>query len=257
MSAKISAFILAYNSESQIDAALESLQWADEIVVIDSHSTDRTAAIAAEHGARVVQEDFNGFGRLRNAGITHTQHDWIFSLDTDERCTPEARDEILAIANDPDSADAYHTPRRNYFMGRFIRYGGWYPNFRQPQLFRRGKLTFPENDLVHEGFCLDGRLSEMQCPIEQEPFETLSDVLHKANRYSSLSAEKLARDKTRTGPLGSLSHGISMFLKMYFLRLGFLDGWPGFIIAWSNLEGTFYKYAKLAELNRKGRQRGE
>jgi len=257
MSTKISAFILAFNSESQIGVALESLQWVDEIVVIDSHSTDRTVAIAEEHGAKVVQEDFNGFGRLRNAGIEHTKHDWIFSLDTDERCTSEARDEIQKIINSNAAADAYHTPRRNYFMGRFIKYGGWYPNYRQPQLFRRGKLTFPEDDLVHEGFLLDGRLDEMQCAIEQEPFETLSDVLYKANRYSSLSAEKLARDRHQSSVLRSLAHGFGMFFKMYILRLGILDGWPGFIIAWSNLEGTFYKYAKLAELNRKGRKQGE
>ena len=257
MSTKISAFILAFNSESQIGVALESLQWVDEIVVIDSHSTDRTVAIAEEHGAKVVQEDFIGFGRLRNAGIEHTKHDWIFSLDTDERCTSEARDEIQKIINSNAAADAYHTPRHNYFMGRFIKYGGWYPNYRQPQLFRRGKLTFPEDDLVHEGFLLDGRLDEMQCAIEQEPFETLSDVLYKANRYSSLSAEKLARDRGQSSALRSLAHGFGMFFKMYILRLGILDGWPGFIIAWSNLEGTFYKYAKLAELNRKGRKQGE
>ena len=99
MNQKISVFILAYNSEANIGPALESAQWADEIVVIDSHSTDRTGAIAEKHGARVVQIDFEGFGKLRIAGIEHTTHDWIFSLDTDERCTPEARDEILKIIN--------------------------------------------------------------------------------------------------------------------------------------------------------------
>ena len=223
MSAKISAFILAYNSESQIGVALKSLQWVDEIVVVDSHSTDHTVTIAEEHGAKVVQEDFKGFGRLRNAGIEHTAHEWIFSLDTDERCTPEARNEIQQIINSKDAADAYHTPRRNYFMGRFIKYGGWYPNYRQPQLFRRGKLAFPEEDLVHEGFRLEGRLAEMQCAIEQEPFETLSDVLHKANRYSSLSAEKLARDCRQASTMGVLAHGLGMFFKMYIQRLGILD----------------------------------
>ena len=118
MSQKISVFILAYNSEVNIGPALESVQWADEIVVIDSHSTDRTGAIAEKHGARVVQIDFEGFGKLRVAGIEHTTYDWIFSLDTDERCTPEARDEILKIINSDNPADAYHTPRRNFFMGR-------------------------------------------------------------------------------------------------------------------------------------------
>ena len=257
MSQKISIFILAYNSEANIGLALESAQWADEIVVIDSHSTDRTGAIAEKHGARVVQIDFEGFGKLRIAGIEHTTHDWIFSLDTDERCTPEARDEILKIINSDNAADAYHTPRRNFFMGRPIRFSGFYPDYRQPQLFRRGKMTFPAADLVHEGYELDGRLAEMKCAIEQIPFHNLSEVLVKANRYSSLSAEKLARTGRRTSGLGALVHASAMFLKMYILKLGFLDGLPGFIIAFSNFEGIFYKYAKLAELNRKGQPRGE
>ncbi len=257
MSQKISVFILAYNSEATIGPALKSVQWADEIVVIDSHSTDRTAAMAEEHGARVVQIDFEGFGKLRIAGIEHTSHDWIFSLDTDERCTPKARDEIRAIINSDDPADAYHTPRRNFFMGRPIRFSGFYPDYRQPQLFRRGRMTFPADDLVHEGYELDGRLAEMKCAINQEPFHNLSEVLVKANRYSSLSAEKLARTGRRASGLRALIHASAMFLKMYVLRLGFLDGLPGFIIAFSNFEGIFYKYAKLAELNRKGQPRGE
>ena len=251
MTTKLSVFILAYNSEDKIEGALKSVQWVDEVVVIDSHSVDRTAEIAAKYGAKVVQVDFEGFGKLRLAGIANTTHDWIFSLDTDERCTPEAQEEIKRIIQSGDAADAYHTPRRNYFMGREIKYRGFYPDYRQPQLFRRGKMTFPSEDLVHEGYELDGQLGYMKNAIVQIPFLTLSEVLEKANRYSSLSAEKLFRKSRQTTGIRAFIHGLAMFLKMYVFRLGFLDGFPGFILAFSNFEGTFYKYAKLAEMNRK------
>lgn len=251
MTTKLSVFILAYNSEDKIEGALKSVQWVDEVVVIDSHSVDRTAEIAAKYGAKVVQFDFEGFGKLRLAGIANTTHDWIFSLDTDERCTPEAQEEIQRLIQSGDAADAYHTPRRNYFMGREIKYSGFYPDYRQPQLFRRGKMTFPSEDLVHEGYELDGQLDHMKNAIVQIPFLTLSEVLEKANRYSSLSAEKLSRKSRQTTGIGAFIHGLAMFLKMYVFKLGFLDGFPGFILAFSNFEGTFYKYAKLAEMNRK------
>lgn len=251
MTTKLSVFILAYNSEDKIEGALKSVQWVDEVVVIDSHSVDRTAEIAAKYGAKVVQVDFEGFGKLRLAGIANTTHDWIFSLDTDERCTTEAQEEIQRIIQSGDAADAYHTPRRNYFMGREIKHSGFYPDYRQPQLFKRGKMTFPSEDLVHEGYELEGRLDYMENAIVQIPFLTLSEVLEKANRYSTLSAQKLSRKSQRTSGVGAFIHGLIMFLKMYVFKLGILDGFPGFVLALSNFEGTFYKYAKLAEMNQK------
>src|SRR3990172_3558090 len=133
---KISVYIIAYNQIEKIADAIQSVLWADEIVVIDSHSTDGTTALAEKMGARVVQVPFRGFGDLRNQAIAACQHEWIFSLDTDERCTSAARDEILSIINS-DKHDIYFVPRKNYFMGRWIKYGGWYPDYRQPQLFRQ------------------------------------------------------------------------------------------------------------------------
>ena len=123
---KVSACIIAYNEADKITAAIHSVLWADEIVVVDSHSTDDTAAIAEALGARVVQVDFSGFGDLRNSAMAACGHDWIFSLDADERCTPEARDEMLACLRAP-TAEAYYVPRRNFFMGRWIRFRGYYP----------------------------------------------------------------------------------------------------------------------------------
>jgi glycosyltransferase involved in cell wall biosynthesis len=139
----VSVFILSRNEELKIGPALESVSWASEVVVIDSFSTDRTLEICANHGARVVQVMFKKFGELRQAGIEHTSGPWIFSLDSDERCTPEARDEILRIAADPASADAYLVPRRNLLLGRTIRHSGWYPDYRQPQLFTRSTRAGP------------------------------------------------------------------------------------------------------------------
>jgi len=243
---KISVYIIAFNEEEKIKDALKSVEWADEIIVADSFSTDGTVEIAEALGARVVQIPFNGFGNLRNHAIAACSHDWIFSLDSDERCTPGAKQEILKIINDPKSLDAYYVPRRNYFMGRWIRHGGFYPDYRQPQLFRKGVLVF-KPDAVHERYEV---VSEKACGyfkafINQIPFKNLEEVIHKANRYSTLGAEKLAETRKKSGMFKAVFHGFWAAFTLYFLKLGCLDGWPGFIIAFGNFEGTFYKYAKF------------
>ena len=245
---KVSAFILAYNEAEKIAETLKTIQWCDEIVVIDSFSTDATPEIARNYGAKVVNVAFEGFGKLRNAGIEHTQHDWIFSIDADERCTPAAEAEIKQIVASATAADAYLMPRINFFMGQRIRFCGWYPNYRQPQLFRRGKMTFPEDDLVHEGYKLNGKLEKLCHPIEQLPFRNLDEVIHKCNRYSSLGAEKLMQKGRRSSITKAFFRGIWAFLRLYILRGGILDGKAGFVLAIGNFEGTFYRYAKLVEL---------
>ena len=253
MGAQLSVYILAYNSEDRIACAVESVLWADEVVVVDSFSEDKTVEIAKQLGAKVAQVKFEGFGKLRLAGIENTTHDWIFSLDSDEQCTPEAKEEILRIINDENSADAYHTPRRNFFMGRPVRFSGWYPDYRQPQLFRRGKMTFSPDDLVHEGYHLTGKLGYMKCDIVQVPFESLSEVMDKCNRYSTLGAEELGRAGRRGSIPQAIMHGMAHFIKVYFFKLGILDGGPGFMIAWCKALGSYFKYSKLSELNRKAK----
>jgi len=253
MGTQLSVYILAYNSEDRIACAVESVLWADEVVVVDSFSEDKTAEIAEQLGAKVVQVKFEGFGKLRLAGIENTTHDWIFSLDSDEQCTPEAKSEILRIINDQNSVDAYHTPRRNFFMGRPVRFSGWYPDYRQPQLFRRGVMTFSPEDLVHEGYQLTGELGYMKCDIIQVPFESLSEVMDKCNRYSTLGAEELARAGRRGSIPKAIMHGMAHFIKVYILKLGILDGGPGFMIALCKALGSYFKYAKLSELNRKAK----
>ena len=243
----VSVYIIAFNEAEKVRATIESARWADEIIVVDSWSTDGTPEIAAEMGARVVQVKFNGFGDLRNNAIAACSYDWIFSLDADERCTPEAAEEVRRIINNPDSADAYWTPRRNFFMGKWIKHSGWYPNYRQPQLFRKGKMRYDLKP-VHEGYELnsDKPVGHMHSAIWQFPFKNMAEVMHKANRYSTLGAEKIKYKKISMG--SALVHGIWSFVKHYIFKLGFLDGWAGFVIALGNFEGTFYRYVKALEL---------
>jgi glycosyltransferase involved in cell wall biosynthesis len=245
---KISAYILAYNEASKIGEAVKSVLWADEIVVADSHSKDSTAEIASAMGARVVQIPFTGFGELRNKAIAECSHDWILSLDADERCTPEVKEEILRIIESEDPLEAYYIPRKNVFMGRWIKHSGYYPDYRQPQLFRRGAIVF-RPDPVHERFDLHtsrppGYLSHA---IWQVPFLNFEELLRKANRYSSLGALKLEKEGRSSSMLTAALHAIWAFIHIYLLKQGFLDGWAGFVIAFGNFEGTFYKYAKLHE----------
>ena len=245
----VSAYILAYNEAAKIRDAVNSVLWADEVVVVDSHSTDDTAAIAESMGARVVQVEFNGFGDLRNRAMAACSHEWIFSLDSDERCTPEARDEILATIADPGDVEAWYVPRRNFFMGRWMKHSGFYPDYRQPQLFKKGALVFGA-DLVHEAYTIQSPHPPgyLKKDIWQIPFKNLEEVLHKANRYSSLGAREM-KEKGKKGSMAkALGHGLWAFFRLYFLKLGLLDGWPGFVIAIGNFEGTFFRYAKRCEL---------
>ena len=251
MNSKLSVYVLAFNEEAKIEDCIKSVLWADEVVLIDSHSTDKTAEITEDLGAKVVQVDFEGFGKIRMAGIEHTTHDWILSIDADERCTETAKNEILQTINSLKPKDAYYIPRINEFMGKKIRFCGWYPNYRQPQLFKRGKMTYEVKDLVHEDYQVDGTVGYLKKDITQIPFLSISEIFYKMNRYSELGSEKLHSKgkKVPSMPMIVL-RSLWTFIRIYFLRLGILDGVPGFVIAFCNMEGTFYRYLKLRELHR-------
>lgn len=246
---KISVYIIAFNEAEKIAATIQSVQWADEVVLIDSWSTDGTSELANRMGVRVVQVDFKGFGDLRNQGVAACSHEWIFSLDADERCTPEVAREIKAIICSPKSADAYLVPRRNYFMGRWIKHSGWFPNYRQPQVFRKDCMSY-DNKAVHEGYIInsDKPVGYLSNAIWQFPFKNMSEVMHKANRYSSLGAQRISERSISMRQ--ALTHGMWSFVKHYIFKLGFLDGWAGLVIAVGNFEGTFYRYVKAIEIQK-------
>ena len=244
---KISACIIAFNEVDKIRDCINSVLWADEIILADSHSSDGTTEIAKELGAKIVHIPFTGYGALRNKAITHCSGEWIFSLDSDERCTIEVRDEILKLIN-TSSLEIYYVPRKNFFMGKWIKHSGWYPNYRQPQLFKNGKMIYTMEP-VHEGFISHSskKIGLIKNYIWQFPFKNIEEVLHKANRYSTLGVLKLQEKNKKGGFLKAFLHGLWSFIKHYIFKLGFLDGGAGLVIAFGNFEGTFYRYIKLTE----------
>jgi len=244
---KISVYIIAFNEADKIRDCINSALWADEIIVADSNSTDGTTEIAESLGAKVVHIPFDGYGNLRNKAISYCTKDWILSLDSDERCTEAVRDEILSLIK-VTSIDIFKIPRKNYFMGKWIKHSGWYPNYRQPQLFRAGKMSY-DSKPVHEGYIShsDKKIGTIKNNIWQFPFKNTEEVIYKANRYSTLGVSKLQDTGINGGVLKGFIHGMWAFTKHYIFKLGFLDGGVGFVIAFGNFEGTFYRYIKLME----------
>lgn len=246
----LSVVVIGYNDEPNIRACLESVRWADEIIFVDSFSTDATAKIAAEFTDKIFQHKFEGFGKLRNDAIAHASHDWIFSLDTDERATPEIAAEIRALLERGPESPAYFVPRKNFFLGRWIRHCGWYPDYRQPQLFDRRRFRY-RADVVHEGFDADGPVGHLHEHVIQIPFRDIKQFLGKMDRYSELMARRLAEKGRRFHVHQLVTHPAFTFVKMYMLRRGFLDGLPGFILSGLYAYYTFIKYVRLWELSQR------
>lgn len=246
---KISIYIIAFNEIEKVSATIQSALWADEILLVDSQSTDGTPELAASLGAKVVQVEFKGFGDLRNQAIAACSHEWIFSLDADERCTEGVASEIRHIMADPNSVDVYRVPRRNFFMGHWIQHSGWYPNYRQPQLFRRGCMSY-DAKAVHEGYLVNSAkpISQIKNCIWQVPFKNMTEVIRKIDRYSTLGAPRVAKQSLTIGT--AFFHAVWTFVKHYVFKLGFLDGWAGFVIALQSFEGTFYRYVKAVEIEK-------
>jgi glycosyltransferase involved in cell wall biosynthesis len=246
----VSVYVIAYNDEPNMRVCLESVAgWADELIIVDSHSTDKTAAIAREFTDKVYQVDFKGFGELRNRALSFCSNEWVFSLDSDERMTPELREEILQLLKTGPDADAYFVPRKNYFLGKWIKHCGWYPDYRQPQLFRKSRFRYRQ-ELVHESFDCDGAVGYLKNSALQYPFRDIDHYIAKQDRYSDLMARRMTEQGRRFSAHQLVTHPLGAFARMYLLRKGFLDGMPGLIL--SGLYGyyTFMKYAKFWEIQR-------
>ncbi|MGB0909413.1 MAG: glycosyltransferase family 2 protein [Nitrospirales bacterium] len=243
---KVSAVVIAFNDEANIRPCLESLSWADEIIVVDSFSTDRTTMICQEFTDKIYQHEFQGFGRLRNEAMAHASYDWIFSLDTDERATSKVCDEIRRRLREGPGAKAYFVPRFNNFLGRWIKHCGWYPDYRQPQFYHKAHMLY-RDDLVHESFEVNGPIGYFSSHVLQYPFQDIDHYFRKMDRYSSLMAEQMQKHGRRFRTHQLLSHPLFTFFKMYVMRRGFLDGYPGLILSGLYAYYTFVKYAKLWE----------
>ena len=244
----VSAIIITKDEEANIRECLESLAWVDEIIVVDSGSSDRTVEICREFTQRVYGHDWLGFGPQKNLALKYATSEWVFSIDADERVGDELRDEIVALLQEPQD-DAYEIPRLSSYCGRFIRHSGWRPDY-VLRLFRRDRARFSE-DLVHERVLCEGQVGRLQNDLIHYSFRDLEQVLAVVNRYSTLGAEQKYNDGQRSGLTRAVLHGLGAFITTYFFKAGFLDGRQGLMLAISNAEGTYYKYLKLMELGRK------
>ncbi len=240
----LSVIVITRNEAHNIADCLDSLDFAQERIVLDWASTDDTVARARAAGAQVhTTDDWPGFGPQKNRALARATGDWVLSIDADERVTPALRAELLALLAGQPVLDAWSMPRSSSYCGQFMRHGGWYPD-RVVRLFRRGTARFSD-DLVHEKLLTDGAAGQLQADLLHHSFTDLDSVLDKVNRYSSAGAQALqARGKTAS--LGkALGHGLWAFVRTYFLKRGFLDGRMGLVLAISNAEGTYYRYLKL------------
>lgn len=246
----ISAVIITLNEEQNIRACLESVAWADEIVVVDSGSTDRTVDICREFTDRVfVESDWKGFGAQKNRALSHVTSRWVLSLDADERVSDALRDEILLkLRDDPELVLAI--PRLSHYCGKAIRHSGWWPDH-VVRVFRKAGATFSP-DAVHERVVSEYPVCNLTQPLIHYSYRTLDDVLVKMNHYSSIWADSRPGEKSSLAR--SVFKGLWTFIRSYFLKLGFLDGAEGFALAVSNAEGAYYKYLKLYFRNKQRRQ---
>jgi len=239
-----------------IRACLESVAWADEIVVVDGGSHDDTVAICREYTDKVyVREDWCGFGPQKNRALSYATGEWVLSVDADERVSPALRQEIQQAIRS-ERFVGYEIPRQSSYCGRALRHGGWWPDH-VLRLFKREQGRFC-NRRVHEKVIMKGPLGRLQEPLIHETYGSLEEVLDKINSYSSEGA-KLFYEQGKRGGLGAaLAHGLWAFIRTYFLKAGLLDGREGLMLAISNAEGTYYRYLKLAYLpDRKERSDSE
>ena len=244
---RLSIIIVAKNEALNIVDGVRSASFADEVIVLDSGSTDGTADLARQAGAKVMVTDWPGYGPQNNRGIDAATGDWFFSLDADERITPALAQEIrAAIAS--DQADAYRVPRISMFCGRFMHHGGWRPDYTW-RLARAGHGRFTDH-FLHAHMQTQGRRGTLTQSIVHYSYRTMESVLEKMDRYSTAGARDMAT-QGRSASLGqALAHGLWAFVRTYVLRLGFLDGRWGLMLALFNAETTYYKYVKLWLRNR-------
>jgi glycosyltransferase involved in cell wall biosynthesis len=241
----LSVIIITQNEEANIRDCLDSVLWTDEIIVVDSGSTDRTADICKQKGVRVHVHDWPGFGKQKNRALGYATKDWVLSLDADERVTPELRAEILG-AMKAAKHNAFYLPRLSQFCGKFVRHSGWYPDY-VLRLFKRGTGRFTD-DLVHETVVLEGTPGKLASPLVHYSYRTADDVERKVEHYSTSAAQQMFQAGRRATWLDAPLRGGWAFLRTYLLRLGLLDGGTGLAVARMNARTTYLKYRKLREL---------
>ncbi len=250
---KLSVVMITLNEEDRIEDALKSCaDIADEIVVVDSFSTDRTLEIAQRYGARIYKNTFVDYGSQKNFALDKASYQWVLNLDADERVSELLKKEIQTVKQQPEDqidTDGFLVKRKNFYMGRWIRHSGWYPD-RKLRLFRKDKSQWYGR--VHEGLALEGKATPMEGDILHYTYRDIADHVNRLNRYSQFQAEDIARKKKLLYLRAFLLPGVT-FLRFYAWKMGILDGFPGFVIALVSSWSTALKYLKAIEIKRKNK----
>ena len=244
---KIAATIITLNEERNIARAIESLRCCDQIVVLDSGSTDRTVELANRLGAIVIEDNWRGYAKQKNRVAEYAEHDWILSLDADEALSEALEGEIWSVKKRGPLFDAYTMPRLAQYMGRWILHGGWYPD-RKVRLYNRTKAQWV-GEFVHETVRVEGSVGHLDANLLHFTCESLSEHLRTLDRYTTLAAEELVFRKTKVGLSNLILDPAWTFVRSYFLQRGFLDGLEGLTIAHMAAIYTFLKYAKARNMS--------
>ncbi len=245
---RLSVTIIAWNEEERLRACLESVAWAEEILVIDAESTDKTVQVAREFTDKIWVRPWPGFAEQKNFALDQATCEWVLSLDADERVTPELRERISRIVRANGPGDGYSIPRKNIFWGAWVRHGGLYPDY-QLRLFRRAAGRFVDS-AVHESVVVEGHVEKLAEPLLHHSYRGLDDFVARSNRYSALAARDIVALGGRAGVLDLALRPLGRFLSMYVARGGFLDGWRGFVLAVLYANYVFLRVAKTWEARR-------
>lgn len=235
---KISATIITLNEEVNIERCLKSLDWVNEIVIVDSGSTDHTIAICEKYNCKIIIAEWKGFGKTKKNAVDAASHDWIFSIDADEEVTNDLKNKILSILEDP-KFEGYKIKRTSYYLGARIKYCGWDRDF-PVRLFNRKNGNFNDKE-VHESVIINGQKGKVNESLLHYTYPTISSHISKMNRYTDLS---LLQQKKYYSIFSAIIFGINKFFNMYFLQKGFLDGKVGFLLCLNSSYGVFLKYIK-------------
>jgi glycosyltransferase involved in cell wall biosynthesis len=248
---KVSAYIITKNAEKHIKACVESVKWADEIIVVDAFSDDATVEIAKELGCKTVQHKFEGFGAQRNFALQQCSYEWVICLDSDERISARLKSEMEKELQNSPQGVVFAAPRKSMFINRWIMHSGWYPDYRHPVLFNKNRIKY-KNQLVHEDIDYKGKINYFKGDILHYPYDSVKQFVAKSDYYTDLRAKEMFEKGKKFGVLNLIFNPCAMFLKMYVFKRGFLDGLTGFVLAL--LYSCFYtlmKYVKLWELENK------
>lgn len=238
----LSVIIITKNEASHIGDCLQSVVWANEIIVLDSGSNDDTVKLCRTVTDKVYETDWQGFGIQKQRALDKATGDWVLSIDADEVVTPELKTEIMQAIQTTD-INGFEIPRLSTYCGRAMRHGGWYPDY-VLRLFRR-EFGYFTDAVVHERIVVEGKIHRLHSPFLHDAFVDFEEVLHKVNHYSSLGATLLYEKGVRSSLPKAVLKGFWTFMRTYFLKAAFLDGQQGFMLAVSNAEGSYYRYVKL------------